>query len=174
MGPVLGAAGPCPTVTHNGKTWQIGHPTQNAKATLEILVVEAAQRNIDKLKSSLSVARYEAKCAALDTKIEGGHHRTWGSLWRSVNSGPDGTALFLLSLLREKHPEATFEDAEALLRDEPRGTGRAFMQVAPAFFSLLVACLPGATPQEKEKQMESLRADFARELASLTHSESTA
>ena len=43
---MLGDAGPAPTVTHKNKTWTIGHPTQRAKAELEI---ESLHQKLDLL-----------------------------------------------------------------------------------------------------------------------------
>lgn len=148
IGPSLGDAGSCPTIKMPSKTWSVGHPTQRAKGELELLVAQVALANLEKMQRVLSKAKYLEKCAALDAKIEGGHHQTWGSLWTSVNSGPDGNNLFLLSLLRERHPEAELSDAIAMYSDEPRQVKLALAIVVPSFFALLVAHLP-LSPEER-------------------------
>lgn len=168
-GPALGAAGPCPAIDYAGKSWAVGHPTQRAKAELELLVIDAAQRNIDQRKGRLSKDQYEAKCAALDLQVQGGHHRTWGPLWRAVNAGPDGTKLFLLSLLREHQPDATFADVDGMFRDAGRQTTRALAVVMPIFFSLLVTEMP-VGPEERAAKL----ADLLTEYAAQTPSEPTA
>lgn len=148
VGPSLGGSGACPTVTHGSKTWTIGHPTQKAKTVLEILTLEIAAENHEAALPALPPKMRARKEKEFGAAVDGGHWRTWGELWTAVNSGPDSNALFLLSLLREHHPDATLADARTLWRDSGRATARAFAVVIPSFFTLLVA-ERSATPEER-------------------------
>lgn len=163
VGPALGDAGPCPKITFQGKTWTIGHPTQIAKVELELLVIEVAQANIDAFKRR-NPAKYEEKCKLLDLQIEGGHHKTGGELWAIVNNGPDGQPLFLASLLKEKHPEVTLDDARGMFRREQRQVRRALALVVPAFFEILADDLP-LTPEDREAKRAEMAAEFLTALA---------
>ncbi len=159
----LGAAGPCPVVTYKGKPWSIGWPTQRAKATLENLVFLIAKRNVEQLKSVMPPHEFAIEQAALSSMIRGGKYRTWGPLWVEVNNGPDGNTLFLLSLLRENHPEATFADAEGMWAESTDDVQTALAQVIPGFFKLLVAAAPG-TPEQKAEILARSVAEFLSNL----------
>jgi hypothetical protein len=148
----LGDAGPCPTISYLGKTWSVGWPTQRAKAELEFLVVKAAKRNLELLRPVLGENEYRAEEKELKLALQGGHWKTWGPLWNAVNGGPDTNTFFLLSLLRERHPEATFEDAEGMWLTATDAVREAFMLVVPSFYTLLVKCLPG-TPEERAETL---------------------
>jgi hypothetical protein len=154
IGAALGVGGAYSTITHAGKVWTLGKPTQKAKHELELLVVQVAQNNIDDLKSVLSPQRYEAKCAKLDGEIEAGNYKTWGSLWLAVNASPLGQPLFLASLLKEKHQEATLADAQAMWRDEPRQVYRAMRITVPDFFTVLTESLPLSPAQRARMKVE--------------------
>ncbi len=142
IGPVLGAAGPCPVIVHKGKSWTVGHPTQKAKSWLEKLVAACALETLAELKDVLPPDEYLARRASLDQNIYQKQHRTWGPLWTTVTSGEDGDAVFLLSLLKLHHPEATMADARELHLNANREVGLAFAEVLPAFFTLLVETYP--------------------------------
>lgn len=138
----LGDAGPCPTIERGGKTWTVGHPTQRAKAELEKLVVEVSQATLDDLKGMLPPAKWDEKEAKFDALLFSRQWQTWGTLWFEVANGPQSYPLFLLSLMRPHHPEATVRDAEALWRDANRACRAALVMVVPGFFDLLTAYLP--------------------------------
>ncbi len=159
IGPALGDAGPCPKITHADKTWVLGHPTQRAKAELEFLVVEAAQKNIDDLKPILKPADYRRRCAALDELVNGGHYKTGGSLWTVNNNGPLGQPLFLGALLRERNPEVTLAEAVAIWLGEPDQTRRALGMVVPDFFAVLATSLP-LSPDDRSKWQAEMTAEF--------------
>lgn len=163
IGPALGDAGPCPVIQFNNKKWVVGHPTQVAKLELEYLVIEVAQANIDVFKRR-DPAKYEEKCKLLDLQIEGGHHKTGGELWAIANNGPDGQPLFLASLLKEKHPEVTLDDARAMFRREQRQVRRALALVVPAFFEILADDLP-LTPEDREAKRAEMAAEFLAAMA---------
>jgi hypothetical protein len=157
----LGAAGPCPTVRWNSKTWKVGHPVQAAKAELEMAVFEIAQANLDAMRPVLKKGQYEAKCRNLDLQIEGGHHKTGGPLWQAVNTGPDGLAAFMLSLLRQNHPEATLDDARGIMTsaESYRDSRRALAVVVPGFFQILVASLV-PLPEDRPAALAQYVAEF--------------
>lgn len=161
--PALGDAGPCPEIRSGNKTWTVGHPTQAAKAELERIVVQVAIQNLDELRAVLPRARWAERAAALDAKIEGGHWKTHGSLWTAVNSGPLSQPLFLLSLLRKNHPDATVADAQALWLGEPRQAKHALAMVVPGFFAILAESAP-MPPEDRPAFVAQSVAEF---LASL-------
>lgn len=163
IGPAIGDAGPCPKIVFNGKTWTIGHPTQVAKVELELLVIDVAQANIDAFKRR-DPAKHEAKSKLLDLQIEGGHHKTGGELWATVNNGPDGQPLFLASLLKENHPEITLADAKAMFRQEQRQVRRALALTVPSFFEILANDLP-LTPEDRAAKRAELTAEFLAAMA---------
>lgn len=142
ISPVLGAAGPCPTVVHQGKTWTVGHPTQKAKAWLEKLVAASALETVNELKDVLPSDEWAAEKAKVDKQIFAKQHRTWGPLWTTVTSGEDGDAIFLLSLLKLHHPEATMADARELHLNANQDVGLAFAEVLPSFFTILTETYP--------------------------------
>ncbi len=155
----LGDAGPCPVVECRGKTWQVGWPTQRAKAQLEFLVVQQAKANLESLRPVLSAADWKAEQDSLTAAIRGGHWKTWGSLWQNVCDGPDTNNLFLASLLRERHPDATLGDAEVLWVESAEQVKDALAQVVPLFFALLVTRL-SATPEQKALMVAQSTAQF--------------
>ena len=143
------------------KEWKIGPPTQAAKGELEGSVVQVAERNLELLKPFWSAAKYKQEEAELRNAIRGGHWKTWGQLWATIINSPDGNTLFLLSLMREKHLEATFEDAQALWREKTEEVKKAFALQIPSFFAILVTYLPG-TPEERAKALaDSVEDTFA-------------
>jgi hypothetical protein len=163
--PLLGDAGPCPTVTHDKKTWTVGHPTQRAKAELEKLVVEVAQKSLDDLRGVLPPAKIAEKEAALDGLLFARAWQTWGSLWSQVVNGPLAFPLLLASLLRQRHPEATLADAEALWAGANRPCRTALMMVVPGFFTVLAGSLPADAADRQalaERTAAALVASLAR------------
>ncbi len=163
VGLELGDAGPCPVVTYNGKPWSVGHPTQRAKATLEGLVAQVATRNIEELKAFYTPQQYKEEMEQLRASIRGGHHRTWGPLWLAVNGGPESNVLFLLTLLRERHPEATLNDAEGMWSDCNEDAKTAMAMVVPSFYALLVKSLPG-TPEHRAELLAKSVTQFLESL----------
>lgn len=139
----LGDAVPPPEVRFNGKPWRIGHPTQGAKAELEKLVVQVAEQSVDDLKGVLPAARHAALVKRLDDRIMARQWQTWGPLWSETVNGPLSFPLFLLSLMKPHHPEATVADAQSLWLGVNRECRNALVMVLPGFFDLLAASLPG-------------------------------
>jgi hypothetical protein len=139
---VIGAFGPCPEILHKGKVWKVGWPTQKAKAELETLVVKVSKENLAQLRDAYTEEEYREEDAALRALIRGGHFKTWGSLWRTVNDSPDGMPLFLCSLLKAHHPDITIATARELWTESPEDAVDALVQVVPDFFTLLIASLP--------------------------------
>jgi hypothetical protein len=146
----LGDAVPPPEVQWNGKPWKIGHPTQGAKAELEKLVVEVAEGSLAELRGTLKPARFAALEKQLDDKILARQWQTWGSLWSEVINGPKSFPLFLLSLMRPHHPDATLADAEGLWLGANRACRNALVMVLPGFFELLAASLPAEEDARRE------------------------
>lgn len=143
VGPVLGDAGPAPSFDWDGRTWTLGHPVQRAKAELERLVRQYVCAELEEMRGVWPEPKFAAKEAELDERIYGGQCKTWGGLWLAATDGPDGNALFLLSLLRGRHPEATLDDARVMWNASPRPLRHAFAEVIPGFFGHLLRFLPG-------------------------------
>ncbi len=167
VGPILGASGACPTIDYAGKVWKVGHPTQKAKGELECLVAACAYENVEKLRGVLPAALFKQKSDELDRQIFGGQQRTWGPLWSAVNSGPDGTPLFLLSLLRQNHEAATMADARGMWRDKNREVNLALAQVIPDFFTLMADDLP-VPPEQRAELIATSIAEFLSQLTQPT------
>lgn len=142
IGAVLGDAGAPVEITHAGKTWKVGAPTQAAKTVLEQLVVQVSMAALDEMKTFLPAGAWEEKRAELDAQLFGRHWQTWGKLWTTVSNGPLGLPLFLLSLLRANHPTATVADAEEIWQNANRQARIALTIAVPSFFALLSLCLP--------------------------------
>lgn len=164
---ILGDAGAFPEITYKGKVWRFGHPTQRAKAQLEELVVSEAVKGITSLKTVLPPQDYRELMSEIQRSISAGDYRTWGPGWMQVISTADGQNLFALSLLREKHPEATLDDVRGLLTDMPDETALAVKRVVPDFLGLLVEAYPTPLPPEKKVDLllslsEMMAERFAR------------
>ena len=137
---LLGSTG-APAEIHVGPTvWKVGHPDQRAKARLEELVTQFARRE---LAANGAIDQWVAR-------VEEGAYRTRADGWSRVMRGPSADCLFLLSLLREHHPNASLADAESLAAGEPEQVRAAIVRVAPAFFGLVLADL-SLPPAEKER-----------------------
>lgn len=146
---LLGESGATPEVEWNGVTWKIGHPVQRAKAVLEELAAAKAVRSVVALKSALAPAEYAEAYSEVLRQVTAGDFRTWGVGWVRQVAGADGSALFLLSLLRCHHPQATEADAAGLLAACPGEVNAAVERVTPRFFDLLVSAVPGLTPEAR-------------------------
>jgi hypothetical protein len=159
---LLGDAGACPEVELNGKAWKIGHPTQRAKAALEELAAAKAVSEVVALKGVVPPAAYAEMFADVMRGIKTGAYKTFSPGWVEQATGPAGGALFLLSLLRERHPEATEEDAVALAAAKPDEVQAALARVLPPFFEALLATAPIPAAQKGHvlKVLADAMADF--------------
>lgn len=137
--PVLGASGAAPPVKLGETEWKIGHPTQRAKAALELLVIAEARTNVEALKGVLSAEEYQDERAKLSAQIRGGAWKTWGSLWGEVCSGPNWMPLWVCALLRENHPDATVAQARELWLNAGDDVLDCLYVVVPDFFTVLIA-----------------------------------
>ena len=156
---LLGAAGACPEIPHQGKVWRIGHPTQRAKAVLEELAVAKATAEIRALKNVVPADAYSELFAELTTRISAGDFRTWGTGWQRIVFGGVNAHLFLLSLLREHHRDATEDDARSLAANEPEQVQAALVRVVPGFLSLLLAGLP-LSPDQRNRIESTVQTTF--------------
>lgn len=158
----LGAAGACPEVRVGNKVWKIGHPTQRAKACLEQLAVQVASAEVRALKDVLPPDAYAEVFREFTDSVSARHYRTWGPGWQRVVWGPQSAHLFLLSLLRENHPDATEGDARALAAADPEAVALAVLQVTPNFVRLLLAERPELTPEQRAKVEGAVAAALAK------------
>jgi hypothetical protein len=153
IGTFLGDAGACPEIEFEQHIYQIGHPTQRAKACLEELAAAKAVAEIRKLKTSLPADAYSEMFAELNKSIAAGDYRTWGPGWQRIVLAGGNAHLFLLSLMRERNPKVDEKLARALAIAEPEQVGAALARVVPGFFSLLLDELP---LQKEQRQAADL------------------
>lgn len=164
MAAVLGEAGGCPVVEHDGVRWHVGHPVQRAKKLLEDAILDAVENDL--------LARREANPAAFRQlwddhradKRAGRYATVTGDLWWEAVSDPRRSGVLLLTaLLRCHHPDATPDDAFALLANRPEETEAALGRVLPDFFEALLAdprlaTLPPAARGELRAAVAGIRA----------------
>lgn len=153
----LGAAGACPEIPLDGRVWRVGHPTQRAKAALEEFAAAAAVNEALALKGVLPPAAYQELFAATARDVQAKAFRTWGPGWQRVVFDPLNSHLFLWSLLRENHPDATEADARRLMAAEPDRVSLALARVVPDFFRMLLDGL-GLTADRRAAAEEAIRA----------------
>lgn len=147
----LGAAGACPEIEWGGKTWRVGHPVQKARAALEELVAAKAVAETRALEGILDPAAYDAAQKDCLRAIRAGECRTWGAQWVATVNGPDGDYLFLMSLIKPQHPDATEADVSGLMSDRGFELAAALERVCPAFFTELAAARKGATARQRQE-----------------------
>lgn len=158
---VLGQSGACPEISDNGKTWKIAHPTQQAKAILNVLIVQRASEEIETQGKNLPPGVSARMFDSLTKMVVAKHFHTWHPGWLEAVGSQDGDILFLLSLLKINHPTATEADAFTLYANCPGKVKIALAQVMPPFFDLLEPDFP---PQVEASQraelMEGLRKKY--------------
>lgn len=153
---MLGSAGACPEIKHNGKTWRVGHPTQRAKATLEVLAADVAIAEVEALEATMDPKRYAKAYKHVMTSVQSREYRTWGEGWQKVVWGPMSSHLFLFSLIRENHPDATEANVIELMQTEPTQVARALAQVVPPFVRLLLSERRDIPPKQREELLRGL------------------
>ncbi len=146
---LLGDAGACPEVEWNRKVWKIGHPTQGAKGALEELAAAKAVAAVTELKGAVPPATYAEMFENVMRGIKTQAYKTFAPGWLEQATGPAGGTLFLLSLLRERHPDATEEDAVGLATARPDEVQAALARVLPPFFDLLLEKAPLPATQKQ-------------------------
>jgi hypothetical protein len=146
---MLGAAGACPEVRHGGKVWKVGHPTQRAKACLEQLAAAQALAEVTVLKGIVPPDQYAELYQSVRDAITARHYKTWGEGWQKIVWGPMSAQLFLLSLVRENHPDATEDDVLAMAGGAPEQVAAALALVVPPFVSLLLSDRKDVTPEQR-------------------------
>ncbi len=155
VGPALGGAGsPCPEVPLGSKKWKVGWPTQEAKARHELLVAQFHEESLDARRGIYAPAKFARKQRELELQLGAGEHCVGGDLWLAVADGPAWNVVLLTSLLREHHPEATFDDARALWRTEPRKVRIALALVIPPFVEVLLTEAPVSRDEKALKVLE--------------------
>lgn len=150
---MLGSSGACPEIRLNGKVWKVGHPTGRAKACLEQLAVASAFAEVEALQGALPAPSYQKAYRELLASVAAREYKTWGPGWQRVVWGEMSAQLFLLSLLRENHPEATEEDALTVAAGAPEQVSLALVQLIPNFITLLLSERKDVTQEQREKIM---------------------
>jgi hypothetical protein len=158
---VLGAAGSCPEVTCNGKTWKIGYPTQDAKKILEQLVIAKATAEVMKLDGIIEPAQYAKIFNKHVNDVRSGAFKTWSEDWQAIAFSPQNGHFFLLSLLRLKQPNATEKDALDLSKNSSQEIEVVLAQVVPDFFLVLLEDCPPLQMLESAKLTDEQRAEAA-------------
>jgi hypothetical protein len=138
VGTLLGAAGACPEIVFNGKVWRIGHPTQKAKSCLETLALAKGSEGIAALKNAIDATAYKEYFESHKADVQNGQYMTWGEKWHEIVFSGKNTHLFLLSLMRTLHPEASETDAILLAVNKPEEVQLALVQVVPDFLGFLL------------------------------------
>jgi len=156
VGDVLGAAGACPEIAHQGKTWKIGYPTKAAKDRLEKLVVADAWASVQ--AAFIGDPQHDAELKeSYHESVRNREYRTGGKLWAKAFSRMDGQILFYLSLVQEHQPAATSEDVITLMADCPDEFMTAMELVTPRFF--FVAAEAMGLPKDKQPAWATAQAE---------------
>lgn len=171
VGEFLGDAGALPEIVCGGARWRIGFPTQAARAALEELAVSQAIDEVYALERVTPPDRFKRLEDKLNKAVAARHYRTWGPGWVESIQGADGHALFVCSLLRERHPDATPDDARRLMAERPEELRLALVRVLPDFFALLVESLPGLPTDQRGPAARKMAEEV---LARLTPTPATA
>ena len=129
-------------------------------ATVAVVGIGAAAfEEVREQKEFLSATAYKEMFDGHRADVQAGKYRTFGEGWDAVMGRPDGSGgeLFLLSLLRTEHPEATIDDAKRLKLFHDDQLTLALDEVSPAFFQVLAedekvppAARPGVVLAMKE------------------------
>lgn len=151
---VLGDAGSLPEIEYAGKVWKVGKPTQRAADTLVALTIRAAMREIQALKGIIDPADYQQMFDDFTVAVQKGAYKTWGERWYAMASTAEGTMRFLLSLIRERHPDASEKDALALAVNCGEEVRVAFAQVLPPFLFLMLDNHPSVLAASDERRAE--------------------
>jgi len=157
----LGDAGASPEIVLHDQVWRIGHPTQRAKSELENLAIRQATKEILDARPLVGEAAYQEMMTSHRRAMAAKEYRTFGPGWQAVITGPDGHVLFLLALLRERHPEAHEGIARELLTSRGDEVAVALMQVAPPFCELLVSEMT-ASAEEKAQVLAKMVEGYRR------------
>lgn len=157
-----------PTVHCGGKVWRLGFNTQDAKGRLEELIRSHVVRNAAKDMRTLGGEDGERVWLMESKRVKQGYYATFAAGWSEMLNSPEGGLLYVQSLLQEHHPEATPDDAQRLLVDEPQQTEAAVTVISPDFFAA-VAVQKGARPDDArafgEAIAKQLRTGATREPA---------
>lgn len=153
MGDGTNGVGDCPRITVDGIEWKVGWPTKRAKKRLEQMVAGKAITEVDSLKDMLSAELYRKKSDDVLSLVTAGEHRVGGQLWNRVMASESGATLYLLSLLRENHPDATEEQTYRLMLHSPEQVRVAIALVTPNFYRL-IGEEKGLTPDQQAQLMK--------------------
>jgi len=167
----MGAARACPEIEWNGQTWKIGYPTGRAKDILKKLFIRQATDDVISLKNVLDGEQYAEMFESHRLALQSGKFEPFKPGWNAVMQSPNGGSLFLLSLLRLNHPNATLADANGITMDKGDELALIIDQVMPDFFSVLVADLK-ISPEKRQETLATLMQAWQTRLSSNTTSAS--
>jgi len=165
---VLGAAGPPVVIEHKGLRWQIGHPTQSARAVLEQYLAAQAIGEVEELRDVLPPQQYASAKKEVLSLVTGKWFKTGGKGWVTAIEGPDGVLLFIFALLRVHQPACAIDDAKMLMADRLDELTVALEQVAPDFFMALTD--PSSPDAERERNAKTMFTGFIRGLRTVSAS----
>lgn len=141
--------GPSPVV---GK-WEIGYPTQEAKAHLVAIITARAVAECKAMESVLPPDVAKRLWDTVTERITNRHYHTWHAGWLEALTSTDADVLLLLSLMRVKNPKATEDDARALHMMHRDEVAAALAQVMPRFFDLLEPDFPHQVPADQRAKV---------------------
>ena len=135
---VLADAGEPLTVTHAGKVWKIGFPTQGAKDRYEKLILDREKRLVLRQKEILSPADFSARVDRLAEQIEQRQFATGGVMWVRHAGTAQGWVMWVQALLTTHHPDVTADEVGALVADAGDEVRLALEVLVPTFFAWAV------------------------------------
>ena len=140
----------------DGKVWKVAHPTRAARDALAAMVLQHAWANLKQTQTVLPDG-YAELLAEMVRLIGAEEYKTGGKAWGATVNGPSGNALFVLSLLREHHPDASLKDARKLIGHRPDDVQVALAALVPGFFLLVGE--DDEIPPERRAEMAALAAE---------------
>lgn len=150
MGDGLNGASDCPRIKTESAEYKVGWPTKRARKRLEQLVAARAITELEELADTLRPDVYRTRSDKVLALVTAGAHKVGGELWNTVMASEAGATLYLLSLVREHHPDATEEHVNALLYKYPDQVQVAIRLVTPNFYRLLGE-ERGLTPEQLDQ-----------------------
>jgi hypothetical protein len=171
----LGASGAYPPVEFGGKTYLLGHPSQIAKANYEVEVIEAEKRSIAAgvQFGVMTPAEAVAEKARLSAALARGDHKTGKPLWMAyalmdpttgdTSKVGTGFIIFVYTLFKQKHPEITLTETQAIWDGAQDDLKLALQQVVPDFFAWTGGIL--GLPPEGLAELAAVAKTLAAKLA---------
>lgn len=115
----LGNQGALPEFEFEGVNYKISHPDQKSKARLELLIKKAEYKLLNEMKEFMDDNDFATAKSVLESKFQSGFYVAGdGAGYLEYMSGPKlptGFKLYVLSLLKDKHPNADLDLVDRIL-----------------------------------------------------------